>query len=206
MTRKVVFDFGAVVFHWDPAALLMRELPHIAPDADRAKHWTELIFEGYRGDWGDFDRGVVEVADLVLRIAARTGLTAGDVQTVIDAVPRELQPQVATVELMRRLKAAGHELFYLSNMPAPIAAELEARDDFLRWFKDGVFSSRVRISKPEPGIYTLAAKRFGARPDELVFIDDHQPNIAAARALGWDGFVFTGGQQAATELALRGLI
>jgi len=204
--RKIVFDFGAVLFHWSPARMLRRELPHLAHDEASTAHWVAEIFQSYGGDWYDFDCGLVEVPELVQRISKRTGLQAQDVQTAVNGVARELQPQGDTVALLQRLHAAGRELHYLSNMPAPIATELEQRNAFMRCFKSGVFSGRVQLAKPQPAIFELAAQQFGADPAQLVFIDDHAPNIAAAQAQGWDGFVFTSAAQAAEELALRGLL
>jgi hypothetical protein len=72
--------------------MLQREIPHVAHNAAEAVHWVAQIFQGYTGDWGDFDRGAVQMPELVQRIARRTGLAAADVQTVVDGVPRELQP------------------------------------------------------------------------------------------------------------------
>lgn len=204
--KHIVFDFGAVVFHWQPTRMLMRELPQRATDETQAKHWAAQIFQSYGGDWADFDRGVVSVPDLVARIGARTGLAPHEVQAAINGVARELQPQADTVALLQRLHAAGRPLHYLSNMPAPVADQLEARNPFMQCFESGVFSGRVQLIKPEPAIFHLAAERFGAAPADLVFIDDHLPNIAAAQALGWDGFVFTSAAQAEQELAARGLI
>jgi len=117
-------------------------------------------------------------------------------------VPRELRPIPETVALIQRLRAAGHRLHYLSNMPAPCAEVLEQREAALfAHFDGGVFSGRVQHIKPEPAIYALAAERFGARPEELVFLDDHEPNIVAARAAGWHGVHFQHAAQA--EAALR---
>ena len=204
--KHIVFDFGAVVFHWQPVRMLMRELPLRAPDATQAAHWAAQIFQSYTGDWAEFDRGTVSVPELVARLCARTGLRPEESQTAIDGVARELQPQADTVALLQRLHAAGHPLHYLSNMPAPIADQLEARNPFMACFDSGVFSGRVQLIKPEAAIFHLAAERFGAAPEDLVFIDDHPPNIAAARALGWDGFVFSSAAQAEAELAARGLV
>jgi len=199
--KKIVFDFGGVVFHWKPTRLLQRELPQHATDEASAARWAEAVFEGYGGDWGEFDRGTLEVPVLVQRIAARTGLDATDVLRVVMAVPVELQPQAATVDLLHRLRQAGHALHYLSNMPHPFADVIEAREPFIRWFHSGVFSSRVGVIKPEPAIYELAAARFGAQPDELVFLDDHLPNVLAARALGWNALHFS--DAASAEAAMR---
>ncbi len=202
----IVFDFGGVLFRWQPERMLREVLPQHAKDDTSARHWMKQIFQSYGGDWGDFDRGTVEPPVLVQRIAQRTGLSEAEVQRVVDAVPHELQPQPATVALLRRLHAAGHPLFYLSNMPAPYADFLQARHDFMALFRDGVFSGRVGHNKPEPAIFELAAARFGHAPEQLLFIDDHEPNIVAAQALGWQGHHFVGIEGAEAALSARGLL
>ncbi len=203
---KVVWDFGGVLFTWRPAELVRRELPARAATEDEARHWVRQIFQEYGGDWADFDRGTVSVPDLVQRIARRTGLAPHEVQAVVDGVPAELQPIGETVALLARLREAGHTQYFLSNMPAPYADHLEAEHGFVRWFADGVFSARVRANKPEPGIYALAAERFGAAPSELLFFDDHEPNVLAARAVGWHAEHFTGAAGAASVLRQHGLL
>lgn len=202
----VVFDFGRVLFDWQPEALLARVLPQRAATPAAAAHWVAQIFQGYASDWGDFDRGVVEVPALVRRIAARTGLGAAEVQAVVDAVPAALTPLHATVALLERLKATGRRLFYLSNMPLPYAQHLERTHAFLRHFDDGVFSSRAGLNKPEPAIYEHARQRFGLPASRLLFIDDHAPNVEAAQACGWQALQFTGAEALARELAGRGLL
>ena len=204
MTKKIVFDFAGVLFRWHPETMLQRELPHRATDAASAAHWKREIFQGYEGDWGEFDRGTVEVPALVQRIARRTGLTPAEVQRVVDRVPQELQPIAETVQWLRELREAGRRLFFLSNMPEPYAAHLERENEFVGWFEQGVFSARVRFNKPEREIFDLAARRFEAEPADLVFMDDHEPNVEMARSLGWNAFVFRDAAQARAELAASG--
>ncbi len=204
--KRIVFDFGAVLFHWQPAQMLRRELPHVVTDAASASHWETQFFQGYTGDWGEFDRGTVGVPDLVQRISRRTGLAPADVQKVVDAVPRELQPVPATVALLQRLQRAGHVLHYLSNMPEPYARHLEASHDVLGCFTSGIFSSRVHHNKPEPAIYAAAMQLFDVPASELVLLDDSAQNVAAARALGWHAFQFTDAAQAEADLRLGGHI
>lgn len=201
---KIVFDFGGVVFRWQPAQMLARVLPQHITSTQTATWWVQHFFQSYGGDWGDFDRGTVGVPDLVARIAGRTGLSAADVQTVVDEVPRELQALPDSVALIRRLHAAGHTLFYLSNMPAPYATHLESSNDFFECFSDGVFSGRVQLIKPEPAIFALAAQRFDVAPQDLVFLDDHLPNVWAARTAGWQALHFVDAAQAEQELQRAG--
>lgn len=199
--KRFVFDFAAVLFDWQPEVLLQRVMPAHAPDAQAASRLAQTIFQGYQGDWADFDRGTVSVAALVPRIVARTGLPASALQALVDAIPDALVPLPATVDLVARLRRPDRPMFFLSNMPAPYADALEQRHDFVRAFDDGVFSGRVGMVKPEPEIFATAAERFGAPADELVFIDDHLANVHAARSAGWNALQFTGA--AAVEQAIR---
>jgi putative hydrolase of the HAD superfamily len=202
----IVFDFAGVLFDWSPAALLQRLLPGQAGDDESTRHWVAQVFQGYRGDWAQFDRGAIEPRALAQRIAARTGLPLAPVQRIIDAVPHELQPVAPAVALLRRLHERGARLFFLSNMPAPYADHLEARHAFLRCFRDGVFSGRVSTLKPEPAIFALAAVRFGVPPAELLFLDDQGPNVAAAQACGWQALQFVDAGRCEVELRERGLL
>ena len=206
-TRRphLIFDFGGVVFRWDPAQLLSRVLPHRADSPAQAEQWRREFFQDYGGDWGAFDAGFIGADEVVARIAARTGLSLAEVQAVVDAVPDELAPQPGTVALMRALKDAGHRLFFLSNMPAPYAEHLERSHAFMAWFESGVFSSRLNLSKPDPRIYEQALAQFGIAAADALFIDDHPANIRAAEQLGLPALLFTTPDQLALDLRQRGL-
>ena len=82
--------------------------------------------------------------------------------------------------------------------------ELVQRNDFLHCFDDGVFSSRVHQIKPEPAIFELAARQFGAAPQDLVFLDDMPANVTAAHAMGWNALHFVDAAQAERELQQQG--
>ncbi len=202
--RALVFDFGRVLFRWRPEALVEGVLPHRATDAAATRHWVGQIFQAYGGDWGDFDRGVVEPGDLVRRVAARTGLDESEVAAIVEACPQELQPLPDTVAWLRRLHAQGRPLHYLSNMPEPFAAHFERTHDFMALFESGVFSSRVRLIKPDPAIFDHAARVFGRPPAQLLFLDDHLPNVAAARQAGWQAVHFVDAAQAESEVRALG--
>jgi len=202
----LVFDFGRVVFDWQPEALLSRVLPQRASTPETAAHWVSQIFQSYQGDWGDFDSGQVEVPALIERIARRTGLDQAEVLAVVDAAPASLTPLAGTVALIERLKAAGRPLYFLSNMPLPFAEHLERTHHFMGWFDGGVFSSRAKVNKPAAAIFDHALKQFGRPAEQVLFIDDHGPNVEAAKALGWQAVQFVGDAELERELIERGLI
>jgi HAD superfamily hydrolase (TIGR01509 family) len=198
--KSVVFDFGGVVFRWRPAVLLERELPQrVATAGGAAALATAFFVDG--GDWNEFDRGALDAEALVERIARRLDWSTGEVRRVVDAVPAELQPVPETVALLRRIKDAGHGLYYLSNMPVPYAEYLLREHAFLGWFDDGVFSSQVLMIKPDAALFGHALQRFGIAPAEAFFFDDHAPNVETARAIGMQARLWT--DAAAAEAALR---
>jgi len=201
----LIFDFGGVVFQWNPVRLLAQVLPERANTPENATLWKDRFFQGYTGDWGAFDAGLIDAAETQRRIATRTGLDPAEVQAVMDAVPEALAPNPATVALLRRLRIAGHRLFFLSNMPAPYAAHLSRTHDFLRGFEDGLFSCDVRMIKPDPAIFRLALERFDVSARQTLFIDDHLGNIEAANRLGLPALLFTDAAGLERDLVSRGV-
>lgn len=204
--KAVVFDFGGVVFRWQPLQLLQQVLPGHARDEASAREVAAHVFQSFvpHSDWAEFDRGTVSAPELAERIALRTGLSVAEVGAVIDAIPPHLEPVAGTVALMRRLKDAGHPLFYLSNMPAPYADHLERSNEFFSLFDGGVFSARVGLIKPDPAVFDLMCSRFGITPADSVFIDDHAGNIESAQACGWQAVHFQSASQCEAQLAENG--
>jgi putative hydrolase of the HAD superfamily len=204
--KSVVFDFGAVLFQWKPLQLLQQTVPELAPDDEAARALASQIFESFTpaSDWAQFDLGLVDEATLARRIARRVGATEAQVRSVIDAIPPHLEPQAPSIALFRQLKAAGHRMFYLSNMPARYADTLERRNDFIAEFDDGIFSARVGLMKPHAAIFELAQRRFGLVPAQTVFIDDHAGNVEAARARGWQALRFLSARQCVSDLGRLG--
>ncbi|WP_431263806.1 HAD family hydrolase [Roseateles chitinivorans] len=203
---KIVFDFGAVLFRWHPPSFLARVWSHRAPDEVQGAALAKELFQDYRGDWGAFDQGLIDASTTADRIHARTGWPREDIVAVMDAVPSELKLIEGSAALIQELKAHGHTLHFLSNMPEPYADYLEQTFPLKDWFVSGVFSGRVKQSKPSREIFDLALEQFGAKPDEVLFLDDHPDNIAAAKALGWHTHLFTTPELARQDLVRRGLL
>ena len=67
----------------------------------------------------------------------------------------------------------------------PGAREAERCWGFEDITDDIVYSHEVGLLKPDPRIFALAAERLGVLPEEVVFLDDVEANVDAARASGW---------------------
>ncbi|HET7527696.1 MAG TPA: HAD family phosphatase, partial [Burkholderiaceae bacterium] len=151
---RIVFDFGGVLFNWQPRQLVRRFLPRHATDDESIHALVAAVFQGFGGDWTQFDRGVIDADQLVHRIAVRTGFDADDVAALVAGVPPSLTPKPDTVRMVWRLRAAGVPLHFLSNMPLPYAEHLDrSHPELMSQFESGLYSGRVRLVKPEAALF-----------------------------------------------------
>lgn len=97
-----------------------------------------------------------------------------------------------TLELMKDLKVMGKKLGILSNMSEDFYERLFApRCAAYRALADvEIISGIERCVKPDRKIYDLAASRLGLEPHELLFLDDTESNVTAARRWGWRSHVY----------------
>lgn len=204
--QAVVFDFGGVLFNWQPAKLIQSVLPHLASNDQQALDLAARVFESFvpGSDWSEFDRGALSWDEVRDKIAHRTGLQTADVHSLMAAIPPHLAPIQGTVDWLHRLSESGMPLYFLSNMPRPYAEFLQREHAFLDRFLAGVFSCDVQQIKPNADIFETAAARFGIQPAQTVFIDDNPHNIKTARALGWRAVQFVDATQCQSELAELG--
>ncbi len=186
---NVVFDFGAVLFTWQPNVLVREYFPDHAATDEAATLLAKSLFS--HPDWQAFDAGTVSMHATIERAQQRTDLPICQLRNLVNDIGTRLAPIDSSVQVLRSLhqrRAAGEDLklYFLSNMPEPYARTLEAKHEFISWFDDGIFSGDVKLIKPDAAIYAMANKRFGLQ-GRTVFIDDLQANIEASQAHGWHG-------------------
>ena len=206
---NIVFDFGAVLFTWQPGALLLQAFPQRVHTAEEAAHLSHQVFGHV--DWHNFYRGLLDIDTVVARTAQRLDLPTQALVALMHSIGEHLTViteslAVLTKLYQRRLAGEGVTgLYYLSNMPVPYARFLEQHHPFLQWFDGGIFSGDVSHIKPDEAIYQLLQSRYALVPEHTVFIDDLKTNVAAAQSLGWQGIHFASPQQLQADLALLGL-
>ena len=196
----VVLDLGNVLIAWDP---------RLAVAAGVGEAETELFFAAEDFDfmaWNHHQDSGRGWAEAVAEVRETHPRWAAHAAAYLDHFPASLAEMPATAEVVRDLHAAGVRLIGLTNwsdeLYYPYAAE---RFAVLRLLDDVVVSGEVKVAKPDPRAYEIAAERAGVPLEGLVFVDDNPPNVAAAAALGMDAILFTGAAALRTELRRRGL-
>jgi putative hydrolase of the HAD superfamily len=103
------------------------------------------------------------------------------------------------------LKRQGFLTAILSNMGDNVLDNMKRQFDWLPRFDVLVWSYQLRMAKPDAAIYRHVLKELGTQPEETLFLDDKQPNIEAARALGMVAIQFSTVERLRDDLVTAGL-
>lgn len=175
--RAVILDFGGVIWdmRWDVSRAL--ETEHGLP---RGSVFSTL----YRSaEWENVQRGRGDrEAWLLTAHRALEALAARPLPPVHQRWRDAGGPIPANLDLVRRLRE-GYRVSVLSNADDTLRPRLTGLG-ILDLFDDVVCSAEVGCAKPEPEIYGLACGRIGQPPEACIFVDDHEPNVSAAREAG----------------------
>ena len=196
----VVFDVGWVLFQWDLRHLFAK----LIDDPDELEWFVGNVVTT---DWHfEHDAGRSLAETLPERIALFP-----EYKPLIEAYAARFNetlpgPVPGSLELVEALHARGVPLFALTNFGAEFWAAFRPTQPVFDRFGDILVSGVEKLAKPDPAVYALAQQRFGHEPGAILFIDDREDNIAAARACGWQGHLFTGADRLGSELCERGLI
>ncbi|MGO4457470.1 HAD family hydrolase [Streptomyces sp. M-16] len=183
----VLFDlFGVIARHQSPEgwARLVATAGVPAP-AFRDAYWS-LRPPYDRGELTGPDYWSAVGGTLGVRFDARrtAALIEADIASW-SAVDEEM------VDLIGELAASGRTIALLSNIPEDLAAHYERHHPWLGHFGVRTLSCRIGHAKPEPEAYAWALRALGLEPGRILFVDDREENLRAARAQGLHTHLFT---------------
>jgi putative hydrolase of the HAD superfamily len=198
--RAVIFDFGGVLgLPQDPDCEAMMAALCATPSmtAFRAHYWPGRL---------DMDRGTLSVEQYWIGVLQASGVAS--TPELISRLNGEdlrgwtrVNPKM--LEWSRELRSAGYRTAILSNMSPDRHSFMSSSGQFgwIDEFDVAVFSYCLGRVKPEEDIYRYCLDRLGLPPAACLFLDDMDLNVAAARAIGLHGHVFTTAETAAAELS-----
>ena len=170
------------------------------------KTWVSEAYlaDGVRNPVHALERGECTGPEFEKMLAAQLLLIDGGVVTAEGLLERMFAASVpvpAMYDTIRTLRRAGFSTALLSNS---WGCKEYPRADFPALFDSVVISGEIGMRKPEEEIFRHAARTLGLEPEDCVFIDDIEANIAAARACGMTGVHHT--DAALTAAALQDLL
>ena len=193
--RAVVFDIGGVL--------------EFTPAMGMAEKWEDRLGLG-RGELPERLGAVFAAGNVGAltepEIHGRIGQILALSPAVVAAFMADLWTEyLGTLNVELTTYFAGLRPAYrtgiISNSFVGAREREQERYGFEQLTDDIVYSHEVGICKPDLRIYELSCDRLGVRPEEMIFLDDVEPNVAAACDLGAHGILFTSTAQAIADIS-----
>ena len=201
MIKAIVFDIGGVLI-----GLNMGRCIQTFRDVLGFERITELLDPYHqKGIYGDMEAGILSADEFRARVLAdsRPGCKPEDVDRCMYSLLTGMEQD--TVNTVKEL-AGRYPLYLLSNNnPIAMAYILDMfRENGLdpeTTFKDQFISCEMKLLKPSREIYEESVRRTGLSAGEILFIDDNETNVQAAREAGLQARLFVPGTKLSLLLA-----
>lgn len=192
--KGIVFDIGGVL--------------EITPPTGWVSRWEQSlglqpgeIERNLRPVWRGGSVGTITLEEVERAISEKLGITCEQ----LDAFMRDLwEEYLGTLNADLAAYFAGLRPRFItaiiSNSFVGAREKEEERYGFTSSCDHIFYSHEVRLLKPDPLIYQLASETLGVQPHEMIFLDDVQEAVDAARSLGIHGFQFRDTAQAIADI------
>jgi epoxide hydrolase-like predicted phosphatase len=139
------------------------------------------------------DVGTVTLEEVHRKLGGAFGIDDAQVNEIMESMWREYlgTANTAMTEWARSLRPR-YKTGILSNSFVGAREREQAAYGYMDFIDDLVYSHEVGLLKPDPRIYLLSCERLGVQPGEVVFIDNHEPFVRAARDVDMHAVHFTG--------------
>lgn len=199
MIRNIIFDIGNVLtdFRWRE---FLQEKGFDEAMVDRIAKAS--VLSKY---WCEFDRGVWTEEQILKAFVSNDPEIEQEIYRAYEDLTDFVVPRAYAIPWIKKLKAQGYKVLYLSNYFQKVEEECPEALSFLPYTDGGILSYQDKLIKPDAAIYELLLERFGIKAEESVFLDDTLANVEAAERAGIHGIHFVTKEQAVEELHKLGV-
>lgn len=171
MIRAIIFDcFGVIITD------VLEAIRSANPD--KAIAISNIV--------GQVNRGYISSHDASTQIAEILGTSYDEYRAML------ANGEVKNTQLLAHIKQlrTNYRTAMLSNIGKQSLARRFTDEELTEHFDVVVASGEIGYAKPDPEAYQITAARLGVDPEECVFIDDRQPYVMGAKAVGMQGIVY----------------
>lgn len=195
--KAVILDYGEVLSY-----------PPTGEEWGRMASLFNLDPGVFRQLWGRnrlvYDRGDISYESYWSKLAEDASMKLGP-EHLQKVGPWDLEMwghiNSTMVEWAEQIRSSGIKIGLLSNMPIQMIDYSRRNFTWLKQFDHTTFSAEVRLVKPEAGIYRHSLDGLGVSAAEALFVDDKEPNVEGARAVGLHAIQFSSVRKFRDDLA-----
>jgi putative hydrolase of the HAD superfamily len=205
--RNGSHDINAVILDYGQVLARCPTVEEFGRLAEMFNLSFDTFYELWEASRGPYDRGDLTADEYWLKVAAQTNSSLDREHIkMLRRIEVEIwaHPIPGMFDWVSQLRAAGFKTGLLSNMPWDLVNHVRTNCRWMENFTFKTLSAEVRLIKPDPAIYQHTLNGLGASAAETLFVDDREPNIRAARALGMRAIQFLSISQLKDDLEALG--
>lgn len=198
MVQGILFDFGGVISTFDSRVFFR----HLAGRSSRtAGEMAAIVLEADLPR--RYESGRITSREFYSEVTERCGVSISE-EEFVAAFTGIFVPIESTFRLIRALKPS-FRIGLLSNTNEWHFEHSIRTVEVFPLFDAVTLSYRVGEMKPGERIYRDALERIGLLPEECLFIDDLEENVAGAERIGIRGIQYTGPERLVASLNTLGI-
>lgn len=195
MVKAIIFDMGGV--------LILNEIKQVYLKlADLLGVNGNSLVELIHSNKQNFMKGAYSAEDFSSLIKNHFKLRDETAEDIVrkwkEAFSELLIVNDDLYDIIRRLKKS-YVIGLVTDAP-DLHARINREKKLYEPFKPLIISCKVGLVKPQREIFELVLKELKLKPEECVFIDDVEQNIAAAKSMGFKTLQFKNNEQFVKEL------
>ncbi len=183
MIKNVVLDIGNVLVSYYPDIYISQFITK----KGEIDYYEQICFRS--AEWKCGDLGTKSRAEIIDAICAKYPEDAENVRMIMKNCDDMLRVSKKNTEVVKRLKAAGVGVYYLSNTTDHAFGFMSKTYEVFKYMDGGVASFRDGVVKPSAEIFELFLSRYDKKAEECVFVDDMPINVEGARKVGLNGII-----------------
>lgn len=197
--KAVAFDFGGVIGNDDHALI-----DHfIATSLDVPDSEVEKILAKRNSYIGEGGTEADFFSEFVKEKGTQLPLDWYKQYQEVSEKAMKIDPKM--VEIVKALHKMGYTTAMLSNVTAA-HAEILREMGIYEFFRPLLLSYKMGVEKPNPVAFQMLLHALALSPEQVIFVDNEERNVAAAKKLGIDAILFTTADNLLEELKKRHIV
>ena len=165
MIKNIIFDLGNVIINYNQQAIMDK----FASTSEEQEYIKEKFFKA--PEWAKCDLGEITNEEAAKAIFERENKYPEMTKNFWKDWYKTQKINEDIVNIARKLKNEGYNIFVLSNMANP-TYEFFKGHDFFKLCTGIIISAHEHMKKPDERIFLLLLNRYNLNAEECLFIDD----------------------------------
>ena len=181
--KNIIFDLGEVLIHGiKNTGRVLKEKHKISDALFKTPLLVPIVEELFLGNVSE---------DAYIKAVLKEYPELGTQEYLKAHIRENFREVEGTREIVIKLRKLGYKTAILSIHGKEWIDYLEKKFNFHYLFDALSYSYEDKVSKPHPSAFLKVLQKLDAKPEECIFIDDHEKNIEAAKILGIESILFT---------------